>query len=792
MKNRTRDLVSIGAFVIAMPILPAAADGDGVDRDLSDRSSVANGLSRGGGLDVGGPGDGAMARRTDGLITLASESRLEANASESSEKGATRLADSGDSKRRQRAALEEVVVTAQRREQLSIDVPMSISAITGEQLETAGIENIRDLSYAVPSLSVLETGPGRQMITIRGIAGQRGTSSLTGIYLDEMPLSGVQDGSLPSNADIQAIDIGRVEVLKGPQGTLFGEGAAGGVIRFITRDPELNRLGGDISTEFYDTTDGDWSEEVTGILNLPLATDVFGIRLAGKYESTSGWIDQPTIARENINDSEVKHVRLKALYLPTPKLRVTSLVEVHRNEGGAANIVNEEPLSESNFRQAVDPYLPTGYTDDYDLANLTATYDVGFAELLTSTSYAELDSRQSFTQLTPERPSPYLEIVADSVRDSKIVSQELRLTSSGQGPIGWTVGANYKDAELNPGRGPGGSRLILFGGSSGQLNLTVPGNTLSSLTSESWAVFGDASYKFPNHIEIGGGLRYFEDERGSLSIVPPTTPISSKFDKTTYRAYARYTPTKDASIYLTVGTGFRSGGFNAAFAVARGAPETILPETSLFYELGTKLLLANRTLRLEAAIFYGEYQDMMANRSVISPVDGALLSFTANGQSADLKGIEWMIGWAATDALSFTLTGDVTDTEITKVDPSDPAPIYFLGDPVSLVPEYTVSAAVDYAFRWNDSMPGFFNVTYDRKGKAFNTYRTAVTILDHQVVSDDLNFLSASIGAEWNSWRWRVFARNLLDEDGYLYPSESGWSAQARRRTIGVGLSKSF
>lgn len=707
------------------------------------------------------------------------------------------------------AKLEEIVITAQKREERSIDVPMSITAKSGEELVAAGIKNVRDLSYAVPSLSVYETGPGRQMIIVRGIGSFRGTSSLTGLYLDELPISGLQDSRNPAYADLIALDLDRVEVLKGPQGTLFGEGAAGGVLRFITKDPDLSRLGGELSTEFSNTADGGWSEEVSGVVNVPLANDVFGIRVAAKYENISGWIDQPagipaittssgpisqpSIGREDINDSEVKHVRVKALYAPTSELRLTALAEIHRNKGGGSNVVNQEPFEDSNFVQAFDRNAPTGYYDDYDMFNLTVTYDFAFAELLSSTSYANIDSSQSETQLLNAQTGPWLEILVPAYQNhSTGFTQEFRFTSVQESAFNWTFGANYKDAELIHGFGDAGFSACIFG--SICLPPGLSAGEKPTKTSKSWAGFADVSYEFLNRLEVGGGLRYFSDKRESFNLQVSPVILSGDFSKTTYRAYLKYAFSPDANVYISTGTGFRSGDFNDATAVANGAPQKISPETTLSYELGTKLRLLNGRIRLDAAAFYTEYQDMFANRTTFSPTTTTgLVTFTANGQDAKIKGVEWEMGWAITNRLDLTLAGDVTDTEITQVDATDTAPVYVVGDPVNFAPKHSASAIADYRFQWAAAMPGFLRLSFDRQGKSYCTERSNVLIIDKQFIAPAVSFFSASIGGEWNGWNWNLFGRNLLNEDGPLNASLDGViSAQARPRTIGVGISKSF
>lgn len=688
--------------------------------------------------------------------------------------------------------LEEIIVTAQKREQRLLDVPMSISALSAESLAVNGVDNALDLSLVVPGLATLEFGPGLQALAIRGISGIRGSSSLIGVYLDEMPVTAMQ--STGNTPDIRAIDLERVEVLKGPQGTLFGEGAAGGVVRYITRDPDLSRLGGQLATEFYSTADGGWSKEITGVVNVPIATDRFGIRIAAKYEDKAGWIDQPTAGRTDINDSEVKHVRVKALLQASERLRIKALAEIHRNDIGSQNIVNDYPLSQSNFIQAYDRLAPTGYEDEYEMYNLTMTYDFGFAQLLSSTSRGVFDSTLALTQLTRERPDPYLEILqkGDHAYATNITAQELRLTSTTAGALKWVLGLNYKDADSRLFSGEG-LDVIIFGGTANEL--VVPGlgfGALSTNTSESWAGFADASYDVTDRLELGAGVRYFYDERETYDPRDAASYTSGNFDHVTYRGYLRYQLANNVNAYASIGTGFRSGGFNSPVNIARGAPNSYGPEETTFYEIGIKA--AHERVRVEGALFYGKYDGMLEDVNIASPVDGGILQFTSNSQDAQIKGLELALDWLATDQLTLSVSGNLTDTEITWVAPAVTSPTFFEGDPINAVPKYGVSARADYRFQWSAGMPGYWNVTFNRRGKSYDTNRNfygGIT-LDDQQAAPVVNFLNASVGVDWNGWNWDVFGRNLLDEDRPVNAGITGLLVQYRPRTFGIGVSKTF
>ncbi|MBW4053123.1 MAG: TonB-dependent receptor plug domain-containing protein, partial [Proteobacteria bacterium] len=256
------------------------------------------------------------------------------------------------------AMLEEIVVTAQKRAQRLIDVPMSITALDGRALRQAGISTMLALSYAVPSLVVQQTGGGYQRYFIRGIGNGNSPISLVGVYVDDADITNNGNTQL----DFQPTDLQRIEVLKGPQGTLYGDGSAGGTIRFITNDPDLKHYSATGDFETYATQYGSPSQELTAIVNAPLAKNVFGLRMVGTAADLGGWIDQPATGRTNINDQNLSDVRLKALWTPARAATVKALVDIHRNHGNGT-----DSGADANYvlTLAVDPTARTPFESNF-------------------------------------------------------------------------------------------------------------------------------------------------------------------------------------------------------------------------------------------------------------------------------------------------------------------------------------------------------------------------------------------------------------------------------------------
>ncbi len=733
------------------------------------------------------PGDGTRSERSDKLSSTSSAAEQSV------------------------AKLEEVVVTAQKREERAIDVPIAITALSAETMERAGIQGLQDLSYAVPGMTTLELGPGSQGVIIRGIPGNRGPSATTGIYVDEMGISGMQASIVPSYVDAGTLDLNRVEVLKGPQGTLFGEGSMGGTVRYITNDPDLESYGARISTDLFGN-DGahDISGAVAGVLNLPLVENQLGLRIAAKYDNEAGWIDRlaapggPVIEKD-FNDYENTQVRVKGLWVPTDDLAIRALAIVNRGDGGGLNIVNTGRREDSQFVYEFDPTAPLELSNDFEMFNLTGTYNFGWAQLLSSTSYADIVSLNSNLQRRPLvvaatlQPVGFQEIFnRDERLVTRIASQEVRLASIGSAPFTWVVGGNVKSSYV--------SRHVLEGFDFLRFNQPIVlgsgARDVNVFDSDSWTVFGDGSYAVTSRLKMGAGVRYFDDRLDSYNagaVNVAATRLAAKFNATTWRAYASYALMDGMNLYGSVATGFRSGGFNPISAANAGAPSFFEPEEVTSYELGTKMRLANGRVGIEVALFRSDYTDVIVNSFFVSPTN-AIISISQNAGEAKIEGIEAALELQVTDRLKLSLSGDVTDANYTKtvtLPPGQRAPVD-AGDPLEYVPEYSVSVGTDYGFNWSAKTSGYFTAQYNMQGEATLTLRAAPFSSAFgpafgipQQSTPVLHFLNLGLGAKWSTWNLELYARNVLNEAGALRPG-FGLTSQARPRTLGVRFDKSF
>lgn len=669
--------------------------------------------------------------------------------------------------------IEDIIVTAQKREQNVKDVPMSITAVSGASLENAGVQTVKDLSFAVPSLGVNELYPGVQVLTIRGVGNFRGSTALVGLFLDEIPLS-LETFSL----DAQVVDLARVEVLRGPQGTLYGQGSVGGTVRFLTNDPKFNNWEGTAGLTLYDTDGGDLSNEATGVLNIPVVTDRLAFRLSGTYKNKGGWIDQPLAGRKNINDNELYNVRLKGMLKVTDDLTVRATIVRHHDDGDATNNTNQPPYDQAIFQRAIDPTMPDGgYVNKYTLYNITGEYDFGFATLTSTSSWAKgsLLNRDysQFLDFAPAAGGPSELLGVNQLRTVRSFVQEVRLSSNGNARLNWTAGVNYSNARTVFSADDFFLKLGAFG-----IIINPAHDVFIRNDRKSIALFGDVSYGITDKLRLGIGTRYYRDKPKVDSNNFP--PDMAKFDKFSSRAYLSYAVVPEVTFYGSIAQGFRSGGFNT---VAGATPYD--PETVLAYEAGAKSSFLDGRLKAELSFFYNRYSHYL-----VTNIDPRLaVAVSTNAGTVGIKGFEWNVQAAPTNSLRLGFSGNYTHAEFNKLGPTVISNV--VGDPVSQVPRYSIQLSGEYRFALSPAIPAYFRANYNRQGKVYDIDRGS-GYLQPAYSIPAVGFADIHLGAAFGRLRAEVFSENLLNEHKLITASLSRLSGPHRPRTIGMKLDFDF
>src|SRR3984957_819462 len=438
-------------------------------------------------------------------------------------------------------ALAEVVVTAEKRDSTVLKPPISISAVTGADLDAAGITSLSTVASETPGVSIRSAGPGQNEIEMRGMTSSGGSSPTVGFYLDETPLSppaGANNGKVVIDPDLY--DLQRVEALRGPQGTLYGSGSMGGTVKLLTAQPQLNTWDGGIELTGSHTQGADDNGSVNFMLNAPLVDDTVALRIVGTSLHNSGWIDrvvldnfpleqgynpaaapgtvidlprgnvlaaQPSAVYRDVNDEDLHGIRASLLFKVNDTLSITPSVFYQRLTQGGANTYDSPPGTSPPSLAHYQPVdTPEPFADEFTLGSLVIKQEFDWAELTSASSVWSREEKQTqdlsedfqgLTQLNFFLPSPLTEIDT-----SHQWSQELRLASTASGPLRWLVGAFYSQFRSNFQQIANDNDWPPVIGFSNLITESQP------QTIRQAALFGNVNYQLSPLFGVTGGLRY--------------------------------------------------------------------------------------------------------------------------------------------------------------------------------------------------------------------------------------------------------------------------------------------
>jgi iron complex outermembrane receptor protein len=715
------------------------------------------------------------------------------------------------------AGFEEIVVTAGRREEKLMSVPQSISALTDARLAELGADNFSDYARFVPGLDFVEFAPGQTRITLRGVSAEVGASTVS-YYIDEISIT---SGDQSAQPDFKMFDIERVEVLRGPQGTLYGEGSMGGTIKVITRKPDATEFAGAIDMTAGTIRTGGEEYAVSGMLNVPIVTDKLAVRAVGMYRNSDGWIDNvlPGSEQKDTNSSEIYGVRVAVRFTPTENLTFTGTSIFNRLRTDNNNVVNR---GADIATPALSPR-----DDDYDLYGLTVDYEFPGVTLTSATSYSKRDTAIRLTDSVaaldyfnsvfgPITGGAYtitgsLVFLADQ---GKSFTQEVRLVSDNDSRFSWTVGGFYRDAKGTSSVyrvttpdftfGPGN----LLGATPGDV---VPGGIYTSATrvkTEDIAIFGEATYRLTDAIEVTGGLRWFQEKQnfvgatsgalvfdpGTGSFVQPDVLDNNKIDDMTPKATISYTPNQNALIFFTAARGYRAGGVNLLADILPAAQNRYKNDATMNYELGGKFTFADGRITLTGAVYYIDWSDLQ-----VTDFDATLgIGYISNAGSAHSMGAELELLAKPTDRLTLSLSGNITEAELDSDVPGAnfavDGSVIEKGTRLPDIPRYKFGATAQYVYPLSSTLnlvlhgdASFVGNSYSRLEAGVNE---ALGLGNSKQPAYAIGNLRAGIEAE--RWSATLFINNVWDEFAALGDDNFGGFHRNQPRTLGINLKYDF
>ncbi|MDB5395837.1 MAG: tonB dependent receptor family protein [Rhodospirillales bacterium] len=703
------------------------------------------------------------------------------------------------------AGLEEIVVTAQKRSETLRKVPESISVMTGVQLEAQHIDDYADLARTIPDLSFSSLGaPGLSNLEIRGISSTVGTSTVA-IYLDDAPITIRNNGFYSGQAEPLLFDLAQSEVLRGPQGTLYGASSMGGTIKFVSHAVNLNDFEGSASGQLSGTEHGGLNYVAKGVLNVPIVPGTMGLRIGFQTTQDSGFVDHArldgSIDRTGINGDRANVIKASLLWDVSDRLTITPSVFIQRT------IINDTGLVDfATPNYTTTKLVQEGGSDTLAVPSIKVSYDLDFADLTSVTSYAfrhfpRTTDGTYFNSVFVGGFIDGLGVVGTNGQagganlaalpgpvynslNTRQLTEEIRLVSkpydpeSGN-PLTWIVGLYYSDAK-NTGTSaqyiPGFNSTFqrVYGVPAADvIGVPIPNDLFydfaTKLDDREYAAFGELSYNLSPELKFTAGLRYLYG-RSALNGVQGGFFASNPAQNGVTKAYAptpkfsvTYDVDENATLYATVGKGFRLGGINgpvpvlqcgpdlAAFGLA-SAPVGYQPDKLWNYEVGGKARLMNNQVSVNASAYDIEWDKIQLD----VPLKTCGFDFTGNLGQARSYGVETEVLWRVDPALTLGMSGQYNhDTFTTSV----PGLGVNKGDPVPGSPKWSLNLTAEYAHPINDDVQAFIRANWQFIGNSHGTI-----IRDNQDYDrPSYNLAGGSIGVDFDNWEISLFAKNLFD-----------------------------
>jgi iron complex outermembrane receptor protein len=723
--------------------------------------------------------------------------------------------------------LQEVVVSAQKRDTKLQETPISISAVTGADLAAAGISDVQAIAQRTPGLAMSSAGPGRSVYNINGISSAAGSSSTVGFYLDDIPLTPATDGSQTARFffDPDLFDVARVEVLRGPQGTLYGAGSMGGTIRIIANAPQLSQFSAAAAADGSDTSHGGTNWSANAMLNIPLS-DWAALRIAASEKNYDGWIDRVVLnpfpvatsrtTRGNVLAAPVSHVspdvntedlqaaRIRLLIEPLSELKITLGFDYqHMSQGGYDTV--DVPPGGQYYAHFAAFDTPEPAFDQSKVFSANLQYSFENVQLISTSALVERDSRQAeetgedYNFLFGGIGAPLLPTKIINTHSNRQFSEEARLVSTGDGPLRYVAGVFYEtfDNTFNN-NSVVPEYLALFG--TDKVAVSHLREHLKQV-----AGFGEVSYRFLEHWTATGGLRWYhftdaDYTNTGLSLTAAPPPLNVQNQNASGGAWlpkvsVSYEPSKELLTYFTYSQGSRIGGNNinvpttgantcVPFLDALGltqVPPTYEGDSVKSFELGAKSTLLSGRVTMNASVFYINW-DKVQQEAIL----GCGYPLTLNEGTAVSKGGNLELNAQVSAAVHAGMSTGYTKATVGQTIPG----IVTAGEQLQDVPKFTHSAWLDLEQPLSSRLSLIGRVSNSYYGASRDTgYKPAYDLLSWRL----------GIASE-KTWSAEVYMDNVTNRIAYLSNTISLAAniptldrvATNRPRTTGIALKYQF
>ena len=710
--------------------------------------------------------------------------------------------------------VEEIIVTAQKREQTLIDIPQAISVVSGETLETQQATNFSDYLKLVPGLQLTQSTPGEGRLVMRGI-NTGGVASTVAVYMDETPFgssSALVNGAQLAG-DFDTFDVARIEVLRGPQGTLYGASSMGGLLKFVTKAPDTSGFDARARVGVEDVKGGEASYKANAMINLPIS-DVLALRASGSYRDEGGFVDSigtgGSDVAEDINGAKIYGGRASLLFAPTDKFdfRLTAVLQNIRAK--APTVVESDPdtLKTLHGGPTFSQFVPSFTDVDYRVYNGLLNYDLGPATLTASSSYTTQnqtkrdDATFNLSGLIDAVFGVPNELYLGQNTNNRKYTEEVRLASNEGAAFDWLVGGYYTDEKgliyqeyvaVQPGTMTEAAGLPLLA----QVNVNS--------RYKEYAGFANATFHLGERIDLDVGGRYSHNNQvasqsavGALAgNVPVNSNLKSSDNVFTYSLAPKFKIDERRAVYARIAKGYRPGGPNVIPPNAPAdTPASFAPDKVTSYELGFKGETADRRFSLDVAAYHIDWTGIQ----LLTVVNN--FGINANGADAKSDGVEFNATARLASGLTASVNGAYVDARLAGdtsalVGGKD-------GDQLPFTPKFSLGLNGDYTWMIGakQAYVGASLRTLSKQSGSFDATYRAANGAQRKLPSYEV--VDVRAGITFGKIQLEAYVKNLTDSEGKtstssvtangmaVYPDGAITTGVILPRTVGFSLTAGF
>jgi iron complex outermembrane receptor protein len=741
----------------------------------------------------------------------------------------------------EKTGLTEIIVTAQKREERQQDVPISMTVLNPQALVENGQNRLVDYFALVPGLSLSNDAyfGGTQYLSIRGLSTGYNQNPTVATVVDDVPVVGSlqTNNGMTNSPDLDPSDLSRIEVLKGPQGTLYGANSIGGVIKYVTVDPSTSAFSGRIEGGGVDILDGGLGYSIRGAANIPVS-DTFAVRVSAFHRDDPGYIDNLTTGEHNINSADVSGGHFAALWRPSDNfsVKVSALIQ---QDSGNASIINSNSAGQFTQGDLNVTGLPgtLKYYNADQIYSANVNWKLGNVDIASVTGYV-VNRGQNWAddtayfggtaydcaheqfpgkcQLPAGAASGILGAPSEIDVTVRKISQELRISSSVGTWLDWRIGGFYTHEDS-----PNANIYTIYSSdpTTGAISADLYTATGATLTYSEFAALADFTVHIADRFEVeAGGRESWDSQRFQTtitgagtyaftgSILPSIGPLTKADDSDfTYRVAPKFTISPNLMAYASVATGFRVGGPNSAAyignAVAAGVPTSFQPDQTTNYELGIKGKSFEGKLTFGAAAYYVDWKNIQI--TVTRYLAGQPFTYTINGGRAKSEGAEFFVETHPIVGLTIGVTGSYDDAALTQDLPAGSQAYGLKGNQLPYSARFsgglTVNQDIPLWSGWVGFVGGSVNYV-DKRPYEFTAPPAPGAAAPPRLEFPAYAQSNLRTGAHNRSWLVNLYLNNVANKRGIVGIGGNGsagstdgyYTSVIQPRTLGVTVGKTF